>query len=65
MPKIKNVSGGDLDAKSLGGRLVLAGAVVEISEELFEQYDWSNHWEVVKESKSKPAAVAVDNTPEG
>jgi hypothetical protein len=38
MAKIKNVSGEDLLVPGLGGRLVIAGAVVEVPDEVAESY---------------------------
>lgn len=38
MAKIKNVSGEDLLVPGLGGRLVLAGEVVEVNDDEAESY---------------------------
>lgn len=49
MAKIKNVSGEDLLVPGLGGRLVLAGAVVEVPDEEAESYTCQeSNWALAK-----------------
>jgi len=57
MAKVKNVSGED---RIVGGRLVLAGAVLEVPDEDVESYTCQEvNWQSVKPSKA-----ADSNTPQ-
>lgn len=58
MAKIKNVSGDDRTVPVLGGRLVLAGQVVEVPDELEESFTCQEvNWQSVdKKTKATPAA---------
>lgn len=56
MAKFKNISGEDLLSAPLNGRLVLAGQVVDVPDDLAKEYVWAApFWEPVKESKAKAA----------
>jgi len=54
MAKVKNVSGSDLLVPWLGGRLVLAGAVVDVPDEDVESYTCQeSNWAAVKPTKKE------------
>ena len=57
MAKVKNVSGED---RIVGGRLVLAGAVLEVPDEDVESYTCQEvNWQ-----SAKPSKAADSNTPQ-
>lgn len=54
MPKIKNVSGRDLIVPALGGRLVIAGQVVEVADgDVYGFTCQAPNWEPADESAKK------------
>lgn len=65
MAKIKNVSGEDLLVPVLGGRLVVAGAVVEVPDELVESFTCQKpNWAAADKAANKASAATPTNTPE-
>lgn len=55
MPKYKNASGQDLIVPALGGRLVVAGAVVDFPDEAVEGLEGQEvNWLPADEKKSAP-----------
>ena len=66
MAKIKNVSGDDRTVPVLGGRLVLAGQVVEVPDELAESFTCQEvNWQSVDEKKTKAIPAADSDSQEG
>lgn len=67
MAKIKNVSGEDLIVPGLGGRLILAGAVVDVATEDVHAYTCQeSNWAPVDKSATKAHDDAANNnTTEG
>lgn len=60
MAKFKNVSGEDLIVGPLGGRLVIAGQVVEIPDPLASDLKWDlPFWE--PQAKKKPTSGTDNN----
>lgn len=66
MAKIKNVSGEDLLVPGLGDRLVIAGAVVEVPDEVADSYTCQKSTWASAEAATKAQAAAPNNpTKEG
>jgi hypothetical protein len=64
MAKVKNISGGDLTVPWLGGRLVLAGQVVEVPDgDTYAYTQQTSTWEP-NDAKAKSAHKAAEASPE-
>jgi hypothetical protein len=60
MAKVKNISGGDLTVPWLGGRLVLAGQVVEVpDDDTYAYTQQTSTWEP-NDAKAKSAHKAAE-----